>query len=140
MTDWVFVDTSAFYALTDKGNLCHEEAAAFARGLAESGTPLLTTSLVRAEAYGLVLLRLGRRKAQAFLAGLRLSATRVVHSSEADEKTAEAILSQYDDQDFSYVDAVSFSVIKRLRIRRVFAFDTHFSLYRPPTGPLLVNR
>ena len=49
-----------------------------------------------------------------------------VYSDEILETSAEAILRQYSDQEFSYTDAVSFALMRRRRIREAFAFDHHF--------------
>jgi predicted nucleic acid-binding protein len=43
------------------------------------------------------------------------------------EFKAEKILEKYQYQDFSYTDAVSFAVMRKLKIGRAFAFDSHFS-------------
>jgi len=42
------------------------------------------------------------------------------------EEEAEDILGKYQDQDFSYSDAVSFAVMKRHEIHLAFSFDHHF--------------
>ena len=44
------------------------------------------------------------------------------------EDTAEETLRRYDDQDLSYVDAVSFAVMKAQRLDTVFGFDHHFEV------------
>jgi predicted nucleic acid-binding protein len=66
----------------------------------------------------------------------------VLQATVEDQERAENenILLRYDDQAFSYVDAVSFALIERLRFRRAFAFDSHFEVFRPRVGTLLVNR
>jgi uncharacterized protein len=47
---------------------------------------------------------------------------------EAREDEAENLLAQYDDQDFSYVDATSFVAMRRLAIEEALVFDHHFSV------------
>jgi hypothetical protein len=51
-----------------------------------------------------------------------------VLSDWALERDAEAILRRYTDQDFSYVDAVSFAVMRAQNITDVFGFDGHFRI------------
>ena len=41
-------------------------------------------------------------------------------SNENIEREAEDILRHYDDQDFSYSDSVSFTIMKRQKIKRHF--------------------
>jgi predicted nucleic acid-binding protein len=43
------------------------------------------------------------------------------------ENRARQILRQYTDQDFSYVDAVSFALMQEVEITEAFAFDRHFT-------------
>ncbi|MBI4491668.1 MAG: hypothetical protein HY690_02615 [Chloroflexi bacterium] len=47
---------------------------------------------------------------------------------ESWEETAEELLAQHDDQDFSYVDATSFVAMRRLGLQDAFAFDHHFAI------------
>lgn len=42
------------------------------------------------------------------------------------EREAYALLRKYSDQTFSFVDAVSFIWMKKLRLSDAFAFDKHF--------------
>ncbi|RLB04974.1 MAG: VapC toxin family PIN domain ribonuclease, partial [Deltaproteobacteria bacterium] len=42
------------------------------------------------------------------------------------EYLAEEILMQYEDQAFSYTDAVSFAVMKQYGITQAFSFDQYF--------------
>jgi predicted nucleic acid-binding protein len=43
------------------------------------------------------------------------------------EKRAQRILRQFGDQEFSFVDATSFAVMRFERIRHAFAFARHFA-------------
>jgi len=36
------------------------------------------------------------------------------------------LLKQYEDQSFSFVDAVNFAVMKQQNVQDAFAFDKHF--------------
>ncbi|MGH2443629.1 MAG: type II toxin-antitoxin system VapC family toxin, partial [Chloroflexota bacterium] len=95
----VFVDTSAWYALTDTDDARHAQAVNALRQLQASGNRLVTTNHVIGESYTLVLSRLGRRVAQTFLAGM--SASRLVERVfvlEAWEQAAESLIFRYLDQ------------------------------------------
>jgi predicted nucleic acid-binding protein len=82
-----------------------------------------------AESYTLIRMRLGHTSAHEFLGRLRLTAQVArVFVAEAWEAEAETILADFVDQDFSYVDATSFVVMRRLHLDTAFAFDHHFSV------------
>ena len=57
------------------------------------------------------------------------SNTVVIRARAADEERAKQILFQYTDKDFSFADAISFSVMERLAIRHAFSFDRDFAQY-----------
>ena len=52
---------------------------------------------------------------------------RALNREKSARKQAEKILEKYQDQDFSYTDAVSFAVMRELKIGKAFAFYSHFS-------------
>jgi predicted nucleic acid-binding protein len=125
----VFVDTSAWYALADRGDTYHQPAVRIAHSLRASRRLLVTTNHVTSETYTLVRARLGYAPAQDFLSRLRASSyTERRFVPEAWEDAAEVLLAQYRDQDFSYVDATSFITMRRLGLQEVFTFDHHFTV------------
>lgn len=119
----VLIDTGAFYALIDRTDQHHQAAVAVMRAVTKTGTLVFTTNFIRAETYNLALARLGRTAARQWITGMRWPLERV---TEADEERALQILQLYDDKDFSFVDAVSFAVMKRLGSKAAFTFDGHF--------------
>ncbi|NOX63663.1 MAG: type II toxin-antitoxin system VapC family toxin [Chloroflexi bacterium] len=127
MITHVFVDTGAWLALIDQDDQHHVQARKIYRELLEQKQKLLTTNLVVAETYNLVRRRIGYPAAMQFLRSIR-STTRLVriYSNASLEKEAESILERFSDQDFSFVDAVSFAVMRQRETRQAFAFDKHF--------------
>jgi predicted nucleic acid-binding protein len=125
----VFVDTSAHDALIDRHDANHAGAAAIGRRLAAARARLYTTNYVLAETHALLLSRLGRATALAFLEGMDRSRFTIVRVGAADERVARDILTRYDDKDFSLTDATSFAVMERLGIAVAFSFDRHFAQY-----------
>ena len=122
----VLVDTSAIYALLDRDDAYHRNAAAILRSLPRRGlTPLLTNFIV-AECHALLLSRLGTETARDWL--LKQSWP-VEPVNPQDEEKAREIIRRYTDKSFSYTDATSFAVMERLDIRDAFAFDPHFRQY-----------
>ena len=123
----IFVDTSAWMALADKDDSHHKEAASAYYSLLKTQRSLVTSHLVIAEAYMIILKELGHRPALDFLERIKASPRILkIYSNEDIEAEAEEILAQYRDQDFSYTDAVSFVIMKRQKIRKAFCFDKHF--------------
>jgi uncharacterized protein len=123
----LFVDTSAWVALADRDDTHHSDAAFIYPSLLKGYRNLVTSNLVIAEAYILILNELGHRAAINYLERLKTSPRIMrIFSTDEIEADAEKILKRYSDQDFSYTDAVSFVVMKRQKIRKAFSFDKHF--------------
>ena len=79
------------------------------------------------ETYTLLRVRLGHPAAQDFLRRIGGSAfTQRTFITESWEEAAEDLLAEYDDQDFSYVDATSFVAMRRLGLQEALAFDHYF--------------
>jgi uncharacterized protein len=125
----VFIDTAAWYAFIDVDDADHLRSDRCFRRLTRQGQPLATSNHVVSETYTLCRRRLGARLAREFLRRLHISgATQRIFVQEAWEQEAEALLVQYEDQDFSYVDATSFVVMRRTGLREAFIFDHHFQI------------
>jgi predicted nucleic acid-binding protein len=128
MLDDVFVDTSAWVALADKDDSHHKEAASSYPSIFKNHKTLVTSNLVIAETYIVLLKELRHKAAIEFLERIKASPRILkIYSNENIETEAEGILAKYMDQEFSYTDAVSFVIMKRQRIRRAFCFDKHFA-------------
>jgi uncharacterized protein len=123
----IFVDAGAWIALSDRADQHHQAAVEIYRGLLNGPSRLVTTNLVVAEAQITIRRALGHQSAMRFLNSLRQSSRIArIYSDEARELTAEAILAQYADQDFSLADAVSFALMRQRQIVEAFTFDRHF--------------
>lgn len=124
----VFVDTGAWYALQVSDDEWHAAAVGALRELVATRHPLLTSNQVIGETYTLLRVTCGHTAAVAFLERLEES-RRVERIFVGKEQEARAyrLLRQYADQDFSFVDATSFAVMRAERIRHAFAFDQHFA-------------
>jgi len=125
--DTIFVDTEAWFALTDKSDQYHNRAVEIYPKLLNSYRHLTTTNLVIAECYILIRRSIGHRPGIAFLENLGASPRVIkIYSDSVLEKAAEETLQKYQDQDFSYTDAVSFAVMNQYGIEQAFSFDVHF--------------
>ncbi len=125
----VFVDTGAWYALQVSDDEWHEAAVGALRELVATRHPLVTSNQVIGETYTLLRVTCGHAAALAFLDRLDES-RRVERAFIGKELEARAyrLLRQYADQDFSFVDAMSFALMRAERIRHAFAFDQHFAV------------
>jgi predicted nucleic acid-binding protein len=122
----ILVDTSALYALLDRGDTWHKAATSALQNLKLGRVQPLLTNFVVAECHALSLSRLGPEVARRWLLGNVWPVERV---TVEDESRARAIIGQYTDKTFSYTDATSFAVMERLGLRKAFAFDPHFEQY-----------
>jgi len=129
MVEDIFVDSSAWIALADKDDSHHKEAASNYPSIFKNHKNLITSNLVIAETYIVLLKELRHKAAIEFLERIKGS-PRIfkIYSNENIETEAEGILAKYMDQDFSYTDAVSFVIMKSQKIRKAFCFDKHFTI------------
>lgn len=120
-----FVDTSFFVALRFRRDARHEQARALWGSV---GGPLVTTPLVVGETWTFLNRRQGHRRAVEFVDALSAS-TRVAvrRLDETIEEEAWRWLRRHGERSYSFVDATSFLLMRRLRIREAFAFDGDFS-------------
>jgi len=123
----VFIDTGGWVALADEDDFHHKDASSLFPSLLKTCKGLITSNLVVAESYILILKGLGHDASVDFLDKINSSPKIICIYSNSDlEKEAEEILKKYRDQDFSYTDAVSFSIMKMQKLKRAFSFDKHF--------------
>ena len=122
----LFVDTGAWFALADKSDQHHNKAIKIYPDLLRN-YQLLTTNLVIAETYILIRRAIGHQAGITFLKNIATSPRVIkIYSDSVLEERAEDILRKYQDQDFSYTDAVSFAGMKQYGTIRAFSFDQHF--------------
>jgi len=125
----VFVDSSAYLALLDTDDEHHSAAIQTVQELAQARYRQFTTNVLLIESHALILSVLGRAQAARFLQDMEESNTVVLRVRASDEERAKQILFQYTDKDFSFADAISFTVMQRLAIPLAFTFDRDFAQY-----------
>jgi len=120
-----FVDTSFWIALQYRRDTRHPVAEA----IWKAGTgPLLTTPLVIGETWTFLARRAGHPRAVQFLDAVeKLSRLSVRHVDEDAESEAWRWLRRHDERTYSFVDATSFILMRRLRVREALAFDGDFT-------------
>ena len=122
-----FVDTSAFLGWYNKDDQYHVQARPIWLTLEVEKRPLYTSNFVLDETLTL----LGRRTNYAFAAeqGEALytsSLLTVLRPSVTDELASLELFKKYADQEVSFTDCVSFTLMRKVGINRVFTFDKHF--------------
>jgi predicted nucleic acid-binding protein len=123
----LFVDASAWYPLARPDLPDHERLAQALDQAVRRGIRVVTTNLIVAEAHALLLRRPSREVALGFLQAVREPPNVVVTSTPALEAAAIAQwLERYEDQDFSFADAVSFAVMAERGIQEALTLDRHF--------------
>jgi hypothetical protein len=125
----LFVDTSGWYPALVRTNSAHPSVSAALRDAVREGRRLVTTNLVVAETHALLLSRVGRDPALAFLRGARQAPTVVVECDPGLEAKALADwIDRYADQDFTLTDAVSVAVMAERGIDTALSLDRHFAV------------
>lgn len=119
----VLVDTSAIYALLDRSDANHAAAAALLPQLRDRQP--VTHSYVVVESVALIQARLGIDAVRRLLDDL-LPVFDLRFVGQDLHYAAAAALLAADSRDVSFVDRVSFELMRRTGIREAFAFDRHF--------------
>lgn len=119
----IFVDSGAYLAILDANDANHEKAIEINAKIQQEGYLTLTTNFVVAEAHALILSNLGHNLAREWLEKLLTPIWQVV---ECDEAEAKQIIFKYKDKAYSLTDALSFVIMRKLGMRKFFAFDRHF--------------
>jgi predicted nucleic acid-binding protein len=120
----IFLDTSAIYALADVRDANHPVAVARFGDILEADEPLLTHNYVVLESMSLLQARLGPRSATTFA---RESSAFTVEWVDRDLHAAGVReLERSGKRGVSFVDRVSFLVMKRRKVTTAFAFDPDF--------------
>jgi predicted nucleic acid-binding protein len=125
----LFVDTSAWCVLALSTAPQHRSVSDALRHRIQRGARIVTTNLIVAETHALLLRRTSRKVALAFVREVSRSPNVVVESSaEYEELAVTEWLEKFDDQSFSFTDAVSFAVMSDRGVRDALALDHHFSV------------
>jgi predicted nucleic acid-binding protein len=132
----VFVDTSAFHALQNSGDLLeHDVACRVGHELETERTILVTTDYVLDETYTLLRSVLGHRSAVNFGRTIRGGDVELVQIDEQLQADAWRIFERYGDKDFSFTDCTSFAVMRKAGLRVAFTLDRHFQQFGFETLP-----
>jgi len=121
----VYVDTSALLAVLDEQEERHAVAHAVWLELLDGEPELVCSSHTQLETFALAQNRLGV-DAVRVLDDEICPALTIEWVTKDDHRAAVASLLAANRRQLSLVDCASFTVMRRLGVRRVFAFDPHF--------------
>lgn len=122
----VFVDTSAIYAVLDADDRQHQPARQQWMALLDEAADLVCSNYIIVETTALVQNRLGMEAVRTLQEDL-LPVLRVEWVDELVHRAGVTALLTAGRRHLSLVDCVSFDLMRRLGIRRAFAFDEHFA-------------
>lgn len=123
----IFVDTSFWVALVAARDGHHEEARELLQR--HGNERLLTTNHVRGEAWTFIRRRHGHRSAVSLLDAMQHSSrASLVFVTPEWEDEALRWLRRRDEQEYSFVDATSFVVMRSSRVRQALTFDHDFTV------------
>jgi predicted nucleic acid-binding protein len=122
----VYVDTSSFLAVLDADDENHETAKKIWTDLLESREGIVCNSYVLVETYALMQHRLGMAAVRAFHEDV-FPVLRLEWIDDSLHQQAANALLTANRRNLSLVDCASFTTMRRLGIKKAFAFDKHFS-------------
>jgi predicted nucleic acid-binding protein len=122
----IFVDTSFLIAYAVSGDSRHADALALRSSF--STEALITSTMILGETWTTLRRRLGHVRTRGWIDELwALEHLRVDRVDPVLEEQAWAWLRDHDERPYSYVDATSFALMRKLRIREALAFDGDFA-------------
>lgn len=121
----ILVDTSAFYALIEPSDDFHTKAKEKLESLIENRNELITHNYLLAECYALFSRRLGFSVVRQFYRDVYQMCRVLWVSQSQHERSSKAYVHQKTLR-YSFVDCVSFELMRANGIRRYFSFDNDF--------------
>lgn len=134
----ILIDCSALYAMQDQRDAHHGDAVTCLTQVQVSGFPVFLSTGTIYETHRLTLFKLGVGVALRFLESVYDGSVNIERIREEDERDARQLLRRFSDQEISYADAINFAIMKRMGIRKAFAFDWHYRLLGFVTVPPLL--
>lgn len=122
----IFVDTGAFLAKEIQRDQHFDEAVEVWKSLSDAPEALFTSEHCIDEAATLLARRTNYAFAARWGADLWESGINVLRAEPGDLKNGFSLMQKFADQGVSFTDCLSFAIMQRERIGRVFGFDRHF--------------
>ena len=125
----VFFDTSAFYALASQTDIHHQAAKAFYEEAFVNTEEIqfVTSSYILVESFALIQNRLGFSVLKKFAQSIQ-GFVNIIWVGQEEHEFAWKFLLTRKDKNVSFVDCVSFILMKREGISTAFSFDSDFKI------------
>ena len=121
----LFLDSSFWISLRDEKEPEHKRAGDIVRSLLDQKEHLVITPLIVAETHAYF--ARAPHRARQILDDFESNPVMICELlSPGDQQAAIRLLREQRDKSYSFCDAVSFAVMRRLGIKRVATFDEHF--------------
>ena len=125
----IFIDTGAFLARYLSHDQYHRSAVSVWEKLGSSNENCFTSNFVLDETFTLLARRAGYDFAVQRAKNIYASqALNIFRPDKKDELNAINYFGKYADQHVSFTDCISFILMRREKIHRVFSFDRHFAM------------
>lgn len=121
-----YIDTSAFMSIANIGDERHESAVRTWVGLLDDGEMIVTSNYVVLETIALLHSRHGTAAVRRFTEDILPVVLIEWVDAQSHMAALSAVLASSGRHSPSLVDCVSFEIIDRSRIEKVFVYDRHF--------------
>lgn len=125
-----FADTSALYALLNRSDRRHSDAALAAHHVRERHEELWTIDAVVVELWRLLRASFGHGSADRLVQEMAAHGLRIEPSAREDYGRAWQLGADWADQEFSLTDRLCFAAIERTRSFRAWSYDADFAVVR----------
>ena len=125
-----FTDTSALYALLNRSDRHHPEAAQAAERIRQQREPLWTIDAVVVELWRLLRGSFGKDQADRLVQALADRGLAIEPSAREDYARAWRLAADWTDQDFALTDRLCFAAMERTRSFRAWSYDADFAIIR----------
>jgi hypothetical protein len=127
MENRIFLDTSGFFAFLVRGDQKHEQASTCVHEIIKKSGRMITTDYIIDETATLLKAREFGHYIQPFFEGILSSKACRIEWMDGDYfESTKAMFLKHADQQWSFTDCFSFSVMKNLGLRQALSKDTHF--------------
>ena len=122
----VFIDTSAFLAVLNRNDTNHAAASQIWMRLINEEATIISTNYVIIETFALIQNRLGLEAVKTFEEDV-VPMVQIAWVKQSLHQAGVAALLIANRRKLSLVDCISFETTRHFGVKKVFAFDQHFS-------------